>query len=242
MTRARPNPRKQGPARTRTAEPEASPDTRARLIEAAGEVFAEHGFAQATVREICARAAANVAAVNYHFRDKETLYIETLRHAHRYSIEHYPHDGGLSPGDSARARLRAFIRAFLAKMLDPGRPRWHGRLISREMTEPTPALAMIIEEGVRPQFGALCAIVRELAPSLHADELQASAASVIGQALHYHHCNALIKRLYAERQDGFPFGLDFLTDHITSFSLAALEGLEARARGRVKTKRNGRIA
>ncbi|MGH7243071.1 MAG: CerR family C-terminal domain-containing protein [Phycisphaerales bacterium] len=213
---------------------DAGAETRSRLIEAAGEVFAEQGFDKATVREICSRAGANIAAVNYHFRDKETLYIETLRHAHQYSIEHYPHDGGLKPGASDKDKLRAFVRAFLAKMLDTQRPKWHGRLISREMTEPTPALTLLIEEGVKPQFGALCAIVKQLAPSLKSVEIEASAASVIGQALHYHHCNSMIKRLFAERKDGYPFDLEFLTDHITAFSLAAFEGLERAAKDKKK--------
>lgn len=242
MTRARSQPR--SPTRppaggsSKPPEVESSPDTRARLIDAAGEEFAEHGFAKATVRDICARAGANIAAVNYHFRDKETLYLETLRHAHRYSIEHYPHHGGLTPDADAKDKLRAFVRAFLAKMLDTQRPKWHGRVISREMTEPTPALTLLIEEGVRPQFAALSAIVRELAPSIKGDELEACAASVIGQALHYHHCNSMIKRLYTERKDGFPFDLEFLTEHITRFSLAAFEGLESRARERSKNRRS----
>ena len=59
--------------------PAAYDATRNKLLEAAGQVFAEHGYHSATVREICMRAGANVAAVNYHFGDKLELYTEVLR-------------------------------------------------------------------------------------------------------------------------------------------------------------------
>ena len=51
-----------------------TPEIRQRLLEAAGEVFAARGFREATIREICERAKANGAAVNYHFGEKEQLY------------------------------------------------------------------------------------------------------------------------------------------------------------------------
>ncbi len=53
-------------------------ETRERLLEAAAELFAERGYNHVTVRDICRAAGANVAAVNYYFRDKLGLYREVL--------------------------------------------------------------------------------------------------------------------------------------------------------------------
>jgi len=48
-------------------------ETRGRVLNAAARLFAEHGFATVTVRDICNKAGANVAAVNYHFGGKDGL-------------------------------------------------------------------------------------------------------------------------------------------------------------------------
>ena len=92
--------------------------TRQRLLEAACEVFAREGYRAATVAEICEKADANIAAVNYHFSSKANLYAEAWRHAFERSLAIYPFDGGLGRGDPAPDRLRARIRMFLRRVLD----------------------------------------------------------------------------------------------------------------------------
>ena len=57
---------------------------------AAGEIFAERGFDGTTVRDICQRAGANIAAVNYYFGDKQRLYVEAVVQAHRWRMEQFP--------------------------------------------------------------------------------------------------------------------------------------------------------
>src|SRR5258708_38675381 len=56
-------------------------ETRSRLLNAAARLFAERGFAKVTVRDICKKARANVAAVNYHFGGKDGLYRAVMRMA-----------------------------------------------------------------------------------------------------------------------------------------------------------------
>ena len=62
--------------------------TRERILQAAGEEFANGGYAQATIRAICCKAGVNVAAVNYYFGDKERLYIEAVKHAREALLRH----------------------------------------------------------------------------------------------------------------------------------------------------------
>jgi TetR/AcrR family transcriptional regulator, regulator of cefoperazone and chloramphenicol sensitivity len=47
--------------------------TREKILATATELFIERGFDKTTIRDICAAAGVNVAAVNYHFRGKQQL-------------------------------------------------------------------------------------------------------------------------------------------------------------------------
>src|SRR5215204_2726617 len=130
-------------------EPEATnPETRERLLNAAGEAFAENGFKNTTVRDICSRAGANIAAVNYYFRDKEGLYTTCLAQWAQTALEKYPPLLGLPHNAPPEDRLAAFVRSFLLRLLDNSRYAWHGKLMSREMFEPTGALDRMVEEMV----------------------------------------------------------------------------------------------
>jgi AcrR family transcriptional regulator len=62
-------------------------ETRQRLLKAAGKVFAERGFRAAAVHDICERARANIAAVNYYFGSKEHLYTAVLQYAFNCALQ-----------------------------------------------------------------------------------------------------------------------------------------------------------
>jgi AcrR family transcriptional regulator len=195
--------------------------TKARLLEAAGEEFAEKGFDAARVRSICRKAGANLAAVNYHFGDKEQLYRAALLEAHRCGMK-TPDDSAFSLGTPAE-QLRQYIHRFLANVLESRADanRWHYALMVREMLQPTSALELIIRESIRPRFERLEAILRAICPEADVRRLHALAFSVIGQCLHYKMAAPVSERLIGvEAYQSLDH--DFLTDHIASFCLAAL--------------------
>lgn len=191
-----------------------------RLLEAAGEVFAENGFHRATVRQITERARVNVAAINYHFRDKAELYAAVLRECHCAAAEL----GGPCSFEEGTpsVRLRAFIDWFLRRLLHPDRPKWHGVLMAREMTEPTGALAGLIEEATRPQAETLRKILEDLgAGGLDEERMTMLGLSIVGQCLFYVHHRPLIEAL-APQFKNTPPSIDTLVEHIHAFSLAGV--------------------
>jgi AcrR family transcriptional regulator len=195
----------------------------ARLIDAAGEVFAEHGYHAATIREITRRAGVNVAAVNYYFRDKEELYSATLLHAHKCACPLTPDETEhLAPGE----RIHHFVRALLTRFLDPRRPRWHGQLMAREMANPTPMLQHLIDEVFRPKSAWLKAAIHELAPRLDDEQLGYATASVIGQCIFYRQNRPVIQALMPDLL-GRDDLIERLARHITDFTLAAIRNLPA---------------
>ncbi|MCC6227619.1 MAG: CerR family C-terminal domain-containing protein [Phycisphaerales bacterium] len=195
--------------------------TRDRLLDAAGEVFADRGYEQATIREICRRAEANIAAVSYHFGDKRTLYIEVIAYAHRCADEYDPSQEAVSDATPPADRLRHFILTFMQRIGLKGRPAWHARLMAREMASPGAALDHVVRSGVRPKFEALQIILRRLNPRLGERQVELCACSIVGQCLIYYHARPVLSRLFPNlRLDAREIGQ--IADHITRFSLDAV--------------------
>jgi AcrR family transcriptional regulator len=209
------------PARAR-AKRKALGLTRDKLIEAAGHVFAERGYRAATIREICRRAGANVAAVNYTFGDKMGLYTEVLRHSVRAAHSAAMRaalDSSLSPENT----IRGVIRARLMTLCQETRPDWHIRLVLHEFSNPTPAMGRVVDEGMRPIYEQLRNAVGKIIglPPEH-EITRLSVNSVVGQILFYMFSRPVLARLQPELKLT-PNQLDRIADHIADFSLAYLK-------------------
>jgi len=198
-------------------------DSRDRILEAAGEVFAECGFRSATIRRICQRAGVNIAAINYYFGGKEKLYSEVLRHWSEYALRKYPLLLGLGEEAPVEEQLKAFVRSLLFRLLDKGKPAWFGKLMAREMTEPTQAFERLVKEIVRPRDRILASIVqKKIGTSVDEERIRLVCASIIGQCIYYYNARAIMARLY--RRDVSKAGeIERIANHIVQFSLRGLE-------------------
>ncbi len=190
-----------------------------RIIEAAGETFAAKGFEAATVREICTRAEANIAAINYHFGDKQRLYIEAVKRAHRSRELQFPMPEWQAQ-TTAEQKLADFVLTLLKRMTSPDSG-WEGELMSREISRPTEACAELARESIRPHFAVLNEILAELIPAAGEIERHLTAFSIVGQCLHYKFADPVIQQLVsAEEYAGYH--VELLAKHITEFSLRSL--------------------
>jgi AcrR family transcriptional regulator len=216
----------------------ASDDTRQRLLLAAGRLFAEKGKEAATIREICRAAGANLAAVNYHFRDKEQLYIEAVKSACRQQTDQAP-TPEWPPGTPALDKLRDFIRVFVRRLRGGDEVPWHRQLFLRELAQPTAACAAVVRDNIRPEADKLADILGELLPGVPEVKRRLTAFSIVGQCVFYRMATPIIKALVGE--DEFrTYDPTLLSDHIIQFTLAALGQGKPIAAGRVTAAKNGR--
>jgi TetR/AcrR family transcriptional regulator, regulator of cefoperazone and chloramphenicol sensitivity len=205
----------------RNGRPIHSEATRQKLLSSAGPIFAERGFYSATIREICKRAGANVAAVNYHFKDKLGLYSEVLNQCARAAhVEQM--NAALDQNGSPEDILRDVIRARVQGLHRDAVPDWHLRLFAREITQPTPAMSHMINKVSRPIYDRLLELVGKITglPPAH-EKTRLCANSIMGQILIHVFAGPVLARLSPETKMT-PEGLDRIANHIADFSLAYL--------------------
>ena len=209
-----------------------------KLLAAAGEIFAEKGFGDTTIAEICLRAGTNVAAVNYHFGSKKALYSEAWRHAFAQSIQAHPPDGGVAADAPPEERLRGQVTALLHRIADENN---RGiRFMQREFTNPTGLLKEVMREEIRPLQQRTEKLVRELlGPQVSEKDVLFCEVGIISQCI-----NAAVIRSRPkggkEIQDD-PWRIDDIESyarHVVTFSLAGIAAVRAAA----ETRREGRKA
>ncbi|MEM7478332.1 MAG: CerR family C-terminal domain-containing protein [Planctomycetota bacterium] len=155
--------------------------TAERLIEVAGEIFAQKGLS-ATVREICSAANCSVAAINYYFGDKNQLYIRCIQTACEKKQKLFPFpqpESEMQQSDPAEV-LQLFLRTITRRLLGESLQPWYNTLMLREVLAPSEGVAEMLQEAFQRDFGLLHSTIgRLLGPELDSPDLRAEFATQI---------------------------------------------------------------
>jgi AcrR family transcriptional regulator len=199
--------------------------TPARILDAAARLFEERGYAVVTLKDIVRAARVNGASVNYHFGDKRNLYRQVIERGLRNRERAAPlaADRRLPPAE----RLRRFIGALMAQLLDDSEPSRLSRLMLREAIEPTAAFARAVDELPKRQLRILDGIVGDLAGrALGRTRVRRMSISVLGQCVYYRYADKILRRI-DPRPRHSTRSVDAIAGHIYRFSLSAIMGAQS---------------
>ncbi|WP_458072203.1 TetR/AcrR family transcriptional regulator [Rhodanobacter sp. BL-MT-08] len=151
-------------------------DTRRRLLEATESLFIECGYEAMSLRQITARAHANLAAVNYHFGSKEALMHELLsQRLDRLNLERlnllsscekqWPENM-----DATAVFAMLFIPAFRISHESVGGKSFM-RLLGRVYSDRSPFVRGYLQEHYQPIFGRFFEAFSRTLPDLPRNEL-----------------------------------------------------------------------
>jgi TetR/AcrR family transcriptional regulator, regulator of cefoperazone and chloramphenicol sensitivity len=203
--------------------------TRKQLLEAAGEVFAEHGHAKATSKEICKRAKANIAAVNYHFGGKDELYSAVLEEAHSRLVSLDAVAAAAQSRIPPEQKLRMFMKLIVSEVGNRDRVRWELRVLSREVLSRSPLMEGLIDNQIAPKAKFLRAILAEIMhlPVDH-PAVSRSLINVMGPFLMLLITDRNLQKKVAPKLDG---DIEALGDHMLTYALAGMKAVAAATKG-----------
>src|SRR5262245_28671081 len=153
-------------------------ETRTRILDAAEELFMQHGFEGTSMRQLTAKAEANLAAVNYHFGSKDALIeavfrrrLDPMNAARIAELERLEREAAGRPL-SPEAIIRAFVGQSLRMIEDQkGGGRNFIRLLGRTYTDPQKPIRALIGQLYAPAMEKFKAAFARALPQMPADEL-----------------------------------------------------------------------
>lgn len=134
-------------------------ETSEKIIDCAGRLIAEKGFAAVTSKEICTAAGVNLAAVNYHFGSRDGLYLAVLENVQRYLISF----NTLTDIDESELTPRQKIEKCIDILTGNAfyKNDWQISVWVREIMNPTPALMEIFRKEGLPKFSVIIKMFSE---------------------------------------------------------------------------------
>nr|WP_321259488.1 TetR/AcrR family transcriptional regulator [uncultured Pseudodesulfovibrio sp.] len=200
--------------------------TRNKILFAASDVFCERGFDKTTVRDICAVADVNVAAINYHFGDKQNLFYKVLALWMEEFVEKADLQKRMDTKTTPEEKFREYIYAELGSLCvynDPeGLTLNRVRLILQELTAEDHK-PEVFECHKELEQKVIYPVIKELiSPCEDPEVIHNACIAATSMTTHYF--------LMAMDDPKFALqtveDLDFSTDFLTTFALGGLKAIK----------------
>jgi AcrR family transcriptional regulator len=205
-------------------------NTRAKLLAAAGVIFAQKGFDGASAKEIAASARTNAAAVNYHFGGIERLYQEVLVEAHNRLISLQQLQTVMADELTPEDKLHRLMEIIVGVFMGPAPESWAVRLIVREFLAPTPYVDILRRKAAEPKKALVFALVAQLLklPEDHPAVARSFFNIAAPCTMLLLADRALIRKLLPSFDDSAPA----LVQHLVRFALGGIAAVAQAERGR----------
>jgi AcrR family transcriptional regulator len=199
--------------------------TRTRILDAAEELFMQHGFEGTSMRQLTSRAGVNLAAVNYHFGSKDALIeavfrrrLDPMNAARIAELAKLEASGNPSP----EAIIRAFVGPSLRLVEDAkGGGRNFTRLLGRTYSEPSKGLRALIGQMYAPTMERYKTALERALPQMPKDELVWRMHFMFG-TLAYTLAATDTVQLIAGCKPEDRYDAQLLEERLTAFLLAGL--------------------
>jgi AcrR family transcriptional regulator len=202
-------------------------ETRQRLLQAATMLFADRGFKNTSVREICELAGTNVSSINYHFRDKLGLYEQVIALVADAMDRAKQEALDAATGETPEKRLRDYIRHMVRRVMGEEK-NWLVDLIGREMAQPSPAFGLIVEKGILPSGRRLAQLVSDVSGVPAGDpRTQFCAGMVHAQCFFFSGAKPVLKYMDPKLEITAEY-VDAIARQIAEFSLAGIRALASK--------------
>jgi AcrR family transcriptional regulator len=202
--------------------------TRQSIVKAAVRLFAEKGYRGTSVRDIVGKARVNQAAINYHFKGKDGLYLHVLETA----FDTLKARSGFDPARLQSLPAEDAVRIFVDQQLRPLAFRdelsLYVRMFAWEAGHPTKVFSKFIATSSGSYITAAVDIVqRFLAPGTDRRVAVYGAIWLMGQ------CSTFVRNRELFAQEPFRISGEDVDALIELISQLALGGLRAMSAPRV---------
>jgi len=196
--------------------------TRARILEAAGELFAAHGFAQTSSKAIAAQAGVDSALINYHFGSHNGLHLAVLAEAHRRLVDFADLERLAQSTLPAASKLKTVMRYLVQSALGESPP-WHIPVLATSLLSPSPQTDVIFQQQVNAKSNLFIGILSEITGIEKTDPaLQRCLISVMAPGLWLQIGR---RGIPGPVQELLKMPQEVLVEHLYQFALAGLQAI-----------------